>query len=350
MFERTEASSDWHDMMVSEKEKIILSACCLDADLPVQEISKRTGLKDHVVRRALESIEASGAVRRVTYIDVYPLGLYYFEVYFRFLPGTGNKSAILEYLHKSPFVSYLAQTGGDYECNIDVIARRPAEVMTFLEDIAERFQGVFADKKVLLIESLCDFPLRFLGDHSDVQRSLSFGDTSRSVEIDDLDHRILRSLSGSHFRSIAELARMLGAKLSTVQYRIDRLRDSRVIVGTRYIANLSSLGYQVFDIHVQTRGVSKAVKHAIYAFADAEPSVYALLRTAGDWDFVLITAVQSAAQVEPLTNRLTERLGSDLVRATAHPLIRQHKVSFYPLEHYKPSGSIISPTLRAVAS
>ncbi len=337
-------------MILSEKEKIILAACCLDADLPVQEIAKRTGLKDHVVRRALESLEASGAVRRVTYIDVYPLGLFYFEVYFRFLPGTGNKSAILEYLQKSPFVSYLAQTGGDYECNIDVIARRPAEVMTFLEDIAERFQGVFADKKVLLLESLCDFPLRFLGEHSGAQRSLSFGNTSLSVEIDDLDHRILRLLSGTHFRSVAEVARLLGAKLSTVQYRLDRLQANRVIVGTRYIANLPALGYQVFDIHVQTRGVSKKVKNDINAFADAEPSIYALLRTAGDWDFVLISAVQSAAQVEPLTNRLSEILGNDLVRVTAHPLMRQHKISFYPLEMYDPAGSIISPALGATAS
>ena len=325
--------------------KNCLAACCLDADLPVQEISKRTGLKDHVVRRALSTIEASGTVKRVTYIDVYPLGLYYFEVYFRFLPGTGNKSAILEYLQKSPFVSYLAQTGGDYECNIDVIARRPAEVMTFLEEIAERFQGVFADKKVLLIESLSDFPLRFLGAHSGVNRALSFGNTQHSVEIDELDHRILRHLSGRHHKSVADVARELGSKLTTVQYRIDRLRENRVIVGTRFIANLPALGYQVFDIHVQTRGVSKAVKEAINLFADSEPSVYALIRTAGDWDFVIISAVQSAAQVEPLTNRLTELLKNDLVRVTAHPLIRQHKISFYPLETYIPVGPIMPRTM-----
>jgi DNA-binding Lrp family transcriptional regulator len=347
MLQNRDTHNDWQTIMLSEKEKVVLAACCLDADLPVQEIAKRTGLKDHVVRRALDSIEASGAVRRVTYIDVYPLGLYYFEVYFRFLPGTGNKSAILEYLQSSPFVSYLAQTGGDYECNIHVIARRPAEVMTFLEDVAERFQGVFADKQVLLIESLCDFPLRFLGDHSDAHRSLSFGNTKSSVEIDELDHRILRLLSSTHFRSVTEIARMLGAKLSTVQYRLDRLRDNRVFVGTRYIANLPALGYQVFDIHVQTRGVSKAVKNAINTFADAEPSVYALLRTAGVWDFVLISAVPAAAQIEPLINRLSEVLGSDLVRATAHPLIRQHKVSFYPLETYNTSGAIISHSVGA---
>jgi hypothetical protein len=115
------------------------------------------------------------------------------------------------------------------------------------------------------------------------------------------------------------------------------------------MANLPALGYQVFDIHVQTRGVSKAVKSAINAFADAEPSVYALLRTAGDWDFVLISAVQSAAQVEPLTNRLTEALGNDLVRVTAHPLMRQHKISFYPLEIYDPEGAITSSALGATA-
>lgn len=327
-------------MLLSENERLVLAAACLDADLPALELAHRTGLKEHIVRRALDSFETKGITRRVTYIDVYPLGYHYFEVYFRFLPGIANKADIISYLQQSPRVSYFAQTGGDLEFNIDVIGRKPSDVIDFLDQLAEFSKGVIAEKKILVVESLSDYPLRFLAPSLSGQRTLSFGNTKTLVSIDELDHNILRLVSIKQMRSIAELARALGAKASTVQYRLDRLKENGVIVGCRFIPNLLQLGYQVFDFQIQTRGVSKAVKDAVNLLADREPAVYALLRTVGDWDFLLIAALTSTEQVDRLTATISDALGKDLVRITAHPLIRHHKISFYPLEKFSPVEAI----------
>lgn len=326
-------------MSLSENERIVLSAACLDADMPAQELAQRTGLKEHIVRRTLESFEAKGTIKRVTYIDVYPLGYHYFEVYFRLLPGIKNKAEIISYLQQSPQVSYFAQTGGELEFNMDVIAHKATDIIEFFDKLTEFSGGAIAEKKILVVESLCDYPLRFLAPTLPGQRVLSFGNTETLVAIDELDHEILRLISARQMRSTAELARTLGAKASTIQYRLDRLKQNKVIVGYRFLPNLVQLGYQVFDFQIQTRGVSKSVKDAVNAFVEKEPAVYALLRTLGDWDFLLIAALQTTEEVDQLTAKISDALGKNLVRITAHPLIRHHKISFYPLEKFSPFGS-----------
>jgi DNA-binding Lrp family transcriptional regulator len=325
--------------MLGEKERIVLAASCLDADLSIEAIAERTALKPHVVRRALQAIESSGVVQLLTYIDVYPLGFFYYEVFIGFQPGCPNKAKILHLLENSPQISYIEQISGRFEYKLNVIARDPFEVTKVFDQIGELFPRALAEKKILLIESLVDYSLRFLAPQITGRRALGFGNSGVRIEIDELDHAILQRLSKPVVRNVSDLARTLGAKLSTVQYRLDRLKQNRVIVGTRYFANLFRLGYHLFDIHVLTRGRSQSVRDAMYAFADQEPAVFLLIQCVGEWDFTMCAAVESGQAVDDITERLSVSLGSDLQRVTTQTVIKHHKLCFYPLERYQgPSG------------
>lgn len=321
-------------MALTDKEIKILAACSLDAEIPVNEIARSTGLTESAVRYSLAALEESGRVKRVTYIDVYPLGLFYFHLVFRPLPELIKKPEVLAFLKGSPRVSYLSQTSGDFQFHMDIIARDPLDLIEFLDTLAQRFGGVFADKRVSVIESLVDYPWKFLGPGQRSMKTLAFGSSRAAVEINELDHAILRYLSGNPLGTTSHVARMLGAKLTTVQYRMERLRSQGIIVGSRFLIDPTRLGFQVFYIHVETHGVSDAVKEKLYAFGAQEEAIYAVLRTIGHVDFLLEAAVRSPSEIDTIMSRLTEQLGTHLTKVTAQPVIHFHKVSFYPLQDY----------------
>jgi DNA-binding Lrp family transcriptional regulator len=325
--------------MLGEKERLVLAACCLDADLSVDAIADRTDLKSHVVRRSLQAIESSGIVQKLTYIDVYALGFFYYEVYLRFQPGYPGKPGILKLLEDSPRVSYVEQISGTFEYKLNVIARHPLEVSVLFDEISERFPQALAEKKLLIMESLLDYSLRFLAPELQGGGKLGFGNISVVVDIDELDHQILQRLTRPSVRNVADLARSIGAKLSTVQYRLDRLKENRVVVGSRYFADLFKLGYQIFDIHVQTRGTSQVVRDVIYSFADREPCIFVVVRCVGDWDFTMCAAVSSASAIDDITERLSAALGRNLLRITTQTVVKHHKVCLYPLAAYQPPAA-----------
>ncbi|MFY0311619.1 Lrp/AsnC family transcriptional regulator [Leisingera sp. D0M16] len=63
--------------------------------------------------------------------------------------------------------------------------------------------------------------------------------------LDDLDRRILRHMQSDPEQSIPDLADRLGMTASRLSRRLEKLRDSGVILGQRAVINWRSLGYAV---------------------------------------------------------------------------------------------------------
>ncbi|MEY8800857.1 Lrp/AsnC family transcriptional regulator [Leisingera sp. XS_AS12] len=63
--------------------------------------------------------------------------------------------------------------------------------------------------------------------------------------LDDLDRRILRYLQADPAQSIPDLAERLGLTAARLSRRLDKLRDTGVILGQRAVIDWRALGYEV---------------------------------------------------------------------------------------------------------
>ncbi|MCG7494357.1 Lrp/AsnC family transcriptional regulator [Thalassobius sp. Cn5-15] len=63
--------------------------------------------------------------------------------------------------------------------------------------------------------------------------------------LDDLDRRILRYMQGDPDTSIPDLADRIGMTASRLSRRLDKLRETGVMLGTRAVINWQALGYAV---------------------------------------------------------------------------------------------------------
>lgn len=71
-----------------------------------------------------------------------------------------------------------------------------------------------------------------------------YGDIKK-IMLDDLDRRILRHLQSDPAQSIPDLAERLGLTASRLSRRLEKLRDTGVILGQRAVIDWRALGYEV---------------------------------------------------------------------------------------------------------
>ena len=79
----------------------------------------------------------------------------------------------------------------------------------------------------------------------------STGGSVGSVDIDELDLRIIGAMQVDSRRSVADISRAIGAPKSTVQRRLDALIRSRVIMATTYVDS-ARLGLPI-HVHLNLR-------------------------------------------------------------------------------------------------
>ncbi|MCG7574158.1 Lrp/AsnC family transcriptional regulator [Phaeobacter sp. CNT1-3] len=85
--------------------------------------------------------------------------------------------------------------------------------------------------------------------------------------LDDLDRRILRYMQGDPDTSIPDLADRIGMTASRLSRRLDKLRETGVILGTRAVINWQMLGYAV-EVSLRTT-LDKTQTRAFDEFIEA---------------------------------------------------------------------------------
>jgi len=132
--------------------------------------------------------------------------------------------------------------------------------------------------------------------------------------IDEIDHRILRALAADGRLTNKAIAARLGIAESTCAYRMRALRDAGVITGTKVQLALGALGYPIQAV-VKVRLASHNREHVNRLYADLTqvPGVLQVLHVAGEDDFHLHVAVESAQALRDLV----------LEHVTVHRVVRQ---------------------------
>lgn len=132
--------------------------------------------------------------------------------------------------------------------------------------------------------------------------------------LDDIDLEILRALSLDARLTNKALANRLGIAESTCAYRVRMLRENGVITGSGVQLDLARLGRPIQAI-IKVRLGSHNAAHVnkLYAALTSAPGVLQAIHVAGEDDFHLHVAVESAEALRDLV----------LEHVTIHRVVRQ---------------------------
>lgn len=317
---------------LSAFEQRVLSAVQLDASMTVAHVARLLGSRHHRVRYALDELLDRGVIYPQFPVDLSALGLSTFDLFFTLgLQKDAQRSKILQWLIDHDRVSLLSELGGGFEYQASICAFRIAEVTDLLEELGHRFGEIFFQKALAVRHSYIGFGRKYFANKP-LRGQIELGTTTQRTALDDLDHRILFTLSRRRLKSLAEHARLLGVSSSSFDLRIKELQRRRVLQKPIYAVTPHLYGYEQFRILVFAKGISRDFHQRFYDFARRHPHIVNLVRSAGSWDYELGIEVPSARHLPAIARDLQGAFASELNELRTLPVFSYLKGCSYPLE------------------
>jgi Lrp/AsnC family transcriptional regulator len=116
-----------------------------------------------------------------------------------------------------------------------------------------------------------------------------------SVQIDDLDRKILRSLQGDAAQSLDDIAKSVGSSKTPVWNRIRKMREAGVIGHQTVMLDAELLGFEAcFFVLIRTSEHGAVWQQAFLTALRARDEVQEAHRLAGDIDYILKVRVKNA--------------------------------------------------------
>jgi Lrp/AsnC family transcriptional regulator, leucine-responsive regulatory protein len=125
------------------------------------------------------------------------------------------------------------------------------------------------------------------------------------IELDDIDRRILAVLQSNNLIQADRLGERVGLSASSVQRRIKRLRQAKVIIEDVSIVDPKAIGQgAMFVVEVSLERESAEVVQEFKRRMRAAPEVQQCYYVTGDADFVLMVTARDNTDYENIIDRL----------------------------------------------
>ena len=317
-------------MKLSEEEKRVLTAVELHADLSVEDISESSGIKKNSVRYSIHKFQQNGLIRKVPFVNMYPLGFTDFVVFFS-ITSKNSKSIVqsgLKKLYNSEYVTWIGELGGQYQYGMAIFVKDVAEFVQFLDTLQTYFEGATIRKSVRISKQFKRYNRTFFAP--DMPKEVySFGTTTTPVHIDAIDEKIL--LTMTKFPELSAHRQAIRANIAdaTWRYRIQRLKECGVYLGDMYVIDTTMLGYTFYNIHVFTTGIRSAFEEDVRTWASTHPHVVQFIECIAPWDFEIGIDVCIPQQISAIIQEIYHVFGEHIVDIQTIPIFAHTKYTFF---------------------
>jgi DNA-binding Lrp family transcriptional regulator len=318
-------------LRLTENERAFIVAASLNANMPVKEVARRMGVREHQARRMRDSLTQREVLQPIYLLDLYRLGFTDFRV---FLSGITSPSktrlAFEKRAMNHPLVYWLAKMGGAHQYALTFLAKDPSEMITFFPSVQPHPDGLNANKTIAIAGEWNIYTPNYLAPHYKDRLSHSISSKERIPPLDKQEILILEALARNPSATSTGLARLTGIPSTSLAYRLDKLADLGVIRGQVYLFNNALVGVSAYRITIVEKGLSPASRERLRRSMANHPNVCAMLTCAGSFDFEVRFECGDPEQVEDFVQTVVDNFGEDLGAITVSQQLRTLKRIAYP--------------------
>jgi DNA-binding Lrp family transcriptional regulator len=316
---------------LDDLKRAVLANIELNAELTTAELSRAISLRQSTVTRVTKYLEQGKLIDIAPFINPFVLG-YRLTNFFFALSSTNrsNKEKIFRFIRETPGVSWGAELGGRFQFGVCILSRTSDEVLRILEKLQSLSISQMRDKEVVEQLSFTMFPGKFLTKKIVGKSELTRAPSSKSFTADDEDYRILNALINGA-TSIRETARRLGRPHSSIDWRVNRLRDVGVFKGFIYKRSSLILGTLEFMATITISRRTAELRESLYKFCKMHPHVIFFIEVLGAWDFELRLEVERIEQATETCDQLRQEFDSEILSLELVPILGKIKAAGLPL-------------------
>ena len=320
-------------MKFSDQDLDIIAFTYLNADLPEAAVARELNLKPNTVRYAIQKLIDNEAIFKVPIINPFQVGLIPFQIFIDVLSSAeSDVAAFTKLLQESSQTVWVGQVSGNFQLEIIIFVKSTYDVSSFFQDFSRKVPNLEFQYELAYESAITYFAPRFLSDSVPWQEPLRFGydgETSDIVELDKISERILINLAKNPTLRTSELARQMEVPASTVNYRIESLKEQRIILGFANFVNCEALGFLDYNLVVRLKKYNADFISRVYEFAKAEPSIFAAVENTGAWDLQLGVRFKESSELRLLIQRLRSQFSDEILEVSSLHALETLKLKMY---------------------
>lgn len=318
------------------KDRKILYQLDLDSRQSFSQIGKKVGLHKDVVAYRVNKLQEKGIIKNFyTVIDTSPLGYTHPRFYLNFQYANPEiKEEIIDYFVKSKHVGFVHETEGHYDLALVMVVKNVPKFNYFWEKTMIKYRDYFANQMFSLYLRESMYRYSFLFDEDTIERSdrtkVEVFGGEKKVEIDDLDHKILKLITPNARMPTIEIAKKLDSTAITINNRIKKLMELGVIKAFKVNVDFPKLGYKFYKTDINLKEPKK--RSTILKYIEANPSLNHIMKSIGYVDIELMFYLRNANQLHEIMRELSIKFPDAIKNYTYFSTIKTHKWNYMPEE------------------
>ncbi len=325
---------------LSDRQRRILSYVELRAQESTRSVARALKLREHLVQYELDQLSERGIIEgRIPILNPELLGFNEYTLYLSLCTDTrGVRAGILDLIKSLTGISWLSESGGEFQYFLSICAAHVLEISNLLGHISDRYGSVIFDKQFAAIRSFSAFGRKYLCDRSHKFVALEYSASTQRAShvLDEIDWRILSVLSEPSLDSLRSLAKRAQIPVSSFMRRLETLERHKVVVGYAYQLNLRQHGVQIYKLLLYTRGMNSKGRSELYQACAAHPYIITFMETIGPWDFELRLEAPGFENFASISQSLIDQFGFWISKTQLLPLFGFLKSSNFPFSSQLP--------------
>jgi len=316
---------------LSDNERCFLAATTLNASVSAKETADRIGIREHKVRHIRDSLLKRGIITPLYLIDTFSIGYTDFRLFLSDIAAPSKiRTAFEKLVLQHHQVYWAARMSGAYQYAITFLSKDPCEMIDFFAAVQPKPDGIYAHKTISIAGDWTIFTQNYLAPEMRSRQSISMTTRQRTPSLERRDEVILETMAQHPTANLAALARASGMPSTTLGYRMDKLKEMKVVRGQIYLLNHQALGISVFRIMIVEKGLSGVERDRLRKQISSHPNVGALLICTGGWDYEIRFECSHPETVEDFCQAIIDDFGSGIGSIRVSQQVKSLKRVAYP--------------------
>lgn len=273
------------------KDRKILYYLDLNARQSFSQIGKKVGIHKDVVARRVNRLMENGIIQCITCTNDYKLGFFYLRFCFSYQYVTPDiKKNIIDYFTENKNAVTVSESEGPYDLVVIMALKNAPIFYPIWYNIFSKYRDYFSNLIVSIYCETIEYKYTFLLDEKEQTKEdriwFKRYDDGKLVTLDPLDYRILYLLNNNARIPTIEIAQRLNTTVDTIQNRIKKLMQLKVVLGFRISIDYSKIGYNLYRLqiflkdHTQIKNISD--------YVESNPNLIRRIITIGNVDLEFI--------------------------------------------------------------
>ena len=275
------------------------------------QMARKLKSSKQVINYRIKKLEELGVISAYNaLIDFRVLGFSSLRVYIK-LRNTSPEveEEIADYIRDNDLFLWSVTFDGEMDLGFYIWVKNIDLFFDQWETFLSLFRKYIFKQELYFSKNMIHYPFKLFFKPEEVAIWNIQGSTS-VVNIDELDLKILKSLSRNAKISLVELANKFETSANVINYRMKQLEKKKILLAYNAIIDEKKLGYLFYKVDFYLQSHDKLVE--MYEFARQHKNIKNVMKTMGGPDFEIEVFVKGALELQLLIKEIKKEFSEEI--------------------------------------